>query len=228
MQDTFFLSEPELCNSLNPDLKDNVKKAHEGNCYGSIGYRYNWEPEEARKNIMRTHTTPCSARMLLALSKEIAKTKVFTPKKYFSIDKVFRNEATDATHLYEFHQVEGLIADTKVSLKQLMGIIAEFFKRLGITNVKFKPTYNPYTEPSMEIYGYHPILKKIVEIGNSGVFRPEMLLPMGLPENVNVIAWGLSLERPAMINYKLDNIRNLLGHQVPLKFVRTNPIFCLP
>ena len=48
----------------------------------------------------------------------------------------------------------------------------------------FKPTYNPYTEPSLEIHGYHPILKKQVEIGNSGVFRPEMLVPMGLPPDV--------------------------------------------
>ena len=68
----------------------------------------------------------------------------------------------------------------------------------------------------------------MVEIGNSGVFRPEMLLALGLPEDVTVIAWGLSLERPAMIHYKLDNIRNLLGHQVPLKFVKSNPVFCLP
>ena len=49
---------------------------------------------------------------------------------------------------------------------------------IGITKLWFKPAYNPYTEPSMEIFGYHPLLKKKVEIGNSGIFRPEMLLPM--------------------------------------------------
>ena len=177
---------------------------------------------------MRTHTTPCSARVLLLLAEETKKTGKFKPKKYFSIDRVFRNEATDATHLFEFHQVEGLIADFNLTLRELMGIIGEFFKRLGITNLKYKPTYNPYTEPSMEVYGYHPTLKKMVEVGNSGIFRPEMLLALGLPEDVSVIAWGLSLERPAMIHYKLDNIRNLLGHQVPLKFLKNNPIFCLP
>lgn len=53
----------------------------------------------------------------------------------------------------------------------------------------------------MEIFVYHPQLKKTIEIGNSGVFRPEMLRPMGLPEDVSVIAWGLSLERPAMIRF---------------------------
>eukprot|EP01022_Parablepharisma_sp_SALTPOND_P024255 TRINITY_DN533_c4_g1_i1.p1 TRINITY_DN533_c4_g1~~TRINITY_DN533_c4_g1_i1.p1 ORF type:complete len:896 (+),score=108.64 TRINITY_DN533_c4_g1_i1:6026-8713(+) len=228
MQDTFYLTEPATCNTIPADLCEKVKKAHEGGSYGSIGYRYEWKLDEAKKNLMRTHTTPCSARMLYALAQETTKTGVFNPKKYFSIDRVFRNEATDATHLYEFHQVEGLIADFNLSLKQLMGIIGEFFKRLGITDLKYKPTYNPYTEPSMEIFGYHPILKRMVELGNSGIFRPEMLLALGLPEDATVIAWGVSLERPAMIHYKLDNIRDLLGHQVPLRFTKNNPIFCLP
>ena len=89
--------------------------------------------------------------------------------------------------------------DKNVSLAHLMGIISSFFNKIGITNVKFKPTYNPYTEPSTEIYGYHPQLKKMVEIGNSGVFRPEMLIPLGLPHDVNVLGWGLGLERPMMI-----------------------------
>jgi len=150
----------------------------------------------------------------------------FKPKKYFSIDRVFRNEAMDATHLAEFHQIEGLVADYNLSLANLMGIIAAFYERLGIprSNLRFKPAYNPYTEPSMEIFSYHAGLKKWVEIGNSGVFRPEMLLPMGLPPGVSVIAWGLSLERPTMILYKINNIRDLVGHKVNLDFVKKNPI----
>ena len=91
----------------------------------------------------------------------------------------------------------------------------------------FKPAYNPYTEPSMEIFGYHPTLKRKVEIGNSGVFRPEMLLPMGLPKDVNVIAWGLSLERPTMIQYNVGNIRDLIGSKVNVKTLRENPICCM-
>ena len=194
MQDTFYLSQPANCTSIPADLCPKVKKAHEGGDYGSIGYRYEWKEEEAKKNIMRTHTTPCSARMLSLLAEETKKTGQFKPKKYFSIDRVFRNEATDATHLFEFHQVEGLVADFNLSLRNLMAIIGEFFKRLGITGLKYKPTYNPYTEPSMEIYGYHPILKKMVEIGNSGEFRPVMLLAFGLPYDLTVLAWGLLLE----------------------------------
>lgn len=76
----------------------------------------------------------------------------------------------------------------------------------------------------MEIFGYHPILKKWTEIGNSGIFRPEMLRPMGLPEDVTVIAWGLSLERPAMIQYSIDNIRDLFGHKIELEKIQSMTI----
>lgn len=96
--------------------------------------------------------------------------------------------------------------------------------KIGITKLKFKPTYNPYTEPSLEFYGFHPQLKKWMELGNSGIFRPEMLQPMGLPPNVNVIAWGISLERPTMIYYNLSNIRDLFGHKVALTSTKNNKI----
>ena len=133
------------------------------------------------------------------LAEEYKESGTFHPAKFFSIDRVFRNETLDATHLAEFHQIEGLVADRGLTLGDLIGIIYAFFKKLGIEKLRFKPAYNPYTEPSMEIFSYHEGLKKWVEIGNSGVFRPEMLLPMGLPEDVNVIAWGLSLERYIVI-----------------------------
>ncbi|NXT42022.1 SYFA ligase, partial [Pelecanoides urinatrix] len=121
----------------------------------------------------------------------------FSPVKYFSIDRVFRNESLDATHLAEFHQVEGVVADRGLTLGHLMGILRQFFTKLGtgghlggggagdspgppltpllspgITQLRFKPAYNPYTEPSMEVFSYHKGLKKWVEVGNSGVFRP--------------------------------------------------------
>ncbi|XP_015472109.1 phenylalanine--tRNA ligase alpha subunit [Parus major] len=148
----------------------------------------------------------------------------FTPVKYFSIDRVFRNESLDATHLAEFHQVEGVVADRGLTLGHLMGILRQFFTKLGISQLRFKPAYNPYTEPSMEVFSYHEGLKKWVEVGNSGVFRPELLLPMGLPENISVIAWGLSLERPTMIKYGINNIRELMGHRVNLQMVYDSPM----
>lgn len=176
---------------------------------------------EAFKNLLRTHTTAVSSQMLYKLANQPGG---FKPARYFSIDRVFRNETMDATHLCEFHQVEGLVADYNLSLGDLIGTIETFFKKIGITQLRFKPAFNPYTEPSMEIFGYHPDLQKWTEIGNSGMFRPEMLTPMGLPENVRVIAWGLSLERPTMIKYRIKNIRDLFGHKVEMARTRTAPI----
>lgn len=218
--DTFFISDPQSSSNFPMDYLKRVKKVHSKGGYGSQGYGYNWKIEEAQKNLLRTHTTAVSARMLYKLAQQ----QKFTPVKYFSIDRVYRNETLDATHLAEFHQVEGVIADYNLKLSDLIGILAEFFSKLGITELEFKPAYNPYTEPSMEIFCFHKGLGKWIEIGNSGVFRPEMLLPMGLPETVNVIAWGLSLERPTMIKYNYNNIRDLVGPKVDLQMVQTTPL----
>merc|ERR1712012_467010 len=136
--------------------------------------------------------------MLKLFAEDYEKTGVFMPRKCFSIDRVFRNETVDATHLAEFHQVEGVVADKGLGLGHLIGVFKEFFRRINIPELKFKPAYNPYTEPSMEIFMWHKGLNKWVEVGNSGVFRPEMLRPMGIPEDVTVIAWGLGLERQTM------------------------------
>ncbi|CAD5112718.1 DgyrCDS1936 [Dimorphilus gyrociliatus] len=216
--DTFFISDPAKSLKLPTDYLERVKTVHSKGGYGSQGYKYDWKIEEAQKNLLRTHTTAVSTRMLYKLAQQ----KEFKPAKYFSIDRV--NESIDSTHLAEFHQVEGLIADRDLTLGNLMGVLKEFFSKLGIKKLRFKPAYNPYTEPSMEIFGYHDGHKKWVEIGNSGVFRPEMLLPMGLPKDVSVIAWGLSLERPTMIKYKIDKITKLFGPKVSLAAVYKNPI----
>ena len=139
-----------------------------------------------------------------------------------------RDRAQDSTHLCEFHQVEGLVADYDLSLGTLIGVIKQFFTEIGIPAVRFKPAFNPYTEPSMEVFGFHPDLKKWTEIGNSGIFRPEMLLPMGLPPNVRVIAWGLSLERPTMIKYRIKNIRDLFGHKTDMARTKNAPMARFP
>lgn len=217
--DTFFLSDPKLSDDIPFEYMEKVKTVHSKGGYGSQGYGYDWSIDEAKKNLLRTHTTAVSARMLYKLAQDD-----FKPTKYFSIDRVFRNESLDATHLAEFHQVEGVVADYNLTLGHLIGILHEFFRKLGIEKLKFKPAYNPYTEPSMEIFCYHEGLKKWIEVGNSGMFRPEMLLPMGLPKNVNVIAWGLSLERPTMIKYGINNIRDLVGPRINLQIVYDSPV----
>ncbi|KAJ3142560.1 hypothetical protein HK100_001384 [Physocladia obscura] len=209
--DTFFLKDPATDDKFPPEYTQRVKEVHTNGGYGSIGYGYDWKKEEAEKLILRTHTTAVSSNMLYQLAQE----KEFRPVKYFSIDRVFRNETTDATHLAEFHQLEGVVADRGLTLGDLIGVLHNFFAKLGIPKIKFKPAFNPYTEPR---------LGKWVEIGNSGMFRPEMLRPLGLPEDVSVIAWGLGLERPTMIKYGYDDIRELLGHKVNIDMVQKNPI----
>lgn len=222
--DTFFLTKPERTpiEKLPADYVERVRQTHERGGYGSTGYGYYWKTSEAEKNLLRTHTTAVSSRMLYRLAQ--TQKDGFKPAKYFSIDRVFRNEAIDRTHLAEFHQIEGVICDRGVTLGDLIGTLHLFFSRLGLPKLRFKPAYNPYTEPSMEIFSYSEELGKWMEVGNSGVFRPEMLRPMGLPEDVNVIAWGLSLERPTMILYGINNIRDLFGHKVSLSMVRKNPV----
>ncbi|KAL8804136.1 MAG: hypothetical protein Q9182_002770 [Xanthomendoza sp. 2 TL-2023] len=244
LQDTFYISDPpqadkpradplvteKLADGSIPSPKsqgahrqdyesywNDVKEVHEQGKYGSIGYRYPFKDEESLRLVLRTHTTAVSTYMLYKLASNPR------PARYFSIDRVFRNESVDATHLAEFHQVEGVIADFGLALGGLIGFMEVFFGKMGIHQLRFKPAYNPYTEPSLEIFGYHKGLGKWVEIGNSGMFRPEMLEPMGLPKDMRVYGWGLSLERPTMIKYGVKNIRELLGHKVDLNFVESNP-----
>lgn len=222
--DTFFVESPGRAQDLPPQYLEAVKTMHESGGRGSTGWRYTWSEDEARKNILRTHTTAVTSRVLNRLAEDYKKTGVFKPRKCFSIDRVFRNETLDHTHLAEFHQVEGFVADRGIGLGHLIGVLREFFLRLGITGLRFKPAYNPYTEPSMEIFGYHPLLKKTVELGNSGVFRPEMLLPMGLPEDVTIIAWGIGLERTAARMYGIRGIRELFSHEQDLADTRKRPV----
>ncbi|KAF2792836.1 hypothetical protein K505DRAFT_325892 [Melanomma pulvis-pyrius CBS 109.77] len=194
-----------------------VQAVHQEGAFGSIGYRYPWSEDECLRLVLRTHTTAVSTWVLHRLAENPR------PARYFSIDRVFRNESVDATHLAEFHQVEGVIADFGLTLGGLMKFLEDFFAKMGLENLRFKPAYNPYTEPSMEIFGYHKGLKRWLEIGNSGMFRPEMLEPMGLPKDLRVYGFGLSLERPTMMKYGVDNIRELLGHKSDLRWIREQP-----
>ncbi|RDX55684.1 phenylalanine-tRNA ligase [Polyporus arcularius HHB13444] len=252
VQDTFYLSDPAVSLPPPKAYYDRVAKVHEHGDYGSTGYRAPWSHDESRKLLLRTHTTATSANMLWKLAarcrgeegeadaEEVFQRegahatatvpgagKVgpdgFRPAKLFSIDRVFRNETMDATHLAEFHQVEGVVADRGLTLADLIGFMRVFFKKMGLENIRFKPAYNPYTEPSLEIFAFHPQLKKWVEVGNSGMFRPEMLEPMGFPKDVHVHGWGISLERPTMIRYGINNIRTLVGHKVSLESVEQSP-----
>jgi phenylalanyl-tRNA synthetase alpha chain len=153
------------------DYYERVKTVHTEGGYGSQGYRAPWSHDESQKLLLRTHTTASSAHMLYKLAAKCrgetsstdaplahdhgSSTDVnatqddgFRPAKLFSIDRVFRNETMDATHLAEFHQVEGVVADKNLTLADLIGFMRVFFAKLGLDKLRFKPAYNPYTEVS--------------------------------------------------------------------------------
>lgn len=129
-QDTFFVKDPAQSKIMDPEYWDRVKKMHEKGGDGSIGWRYDYSTPESQKNVFRTHTTAVSSRMLYKMASE-----GFRDRKLFSIDRVFRNETLDATHLAEFHQIEGLVCGKDLGLQHLMGIIKEFFNKIGISPI---------------------------------------------------------------------------------------------
>ncbi|MCR8470454.1 MAG: phenylalanine--tRNA ligase subunit alpha [Candidatus Korarchaeota archaeon] len=216
MQSTYWLAQPKEGKLPDEELVNEVKKVQEnGGNTGSTGWRLPWDVKIAKRCILRTHTTASTFRVLGYLIKT---GKIKPPVKFFAIGRVFRNETIDWKHLCEFHQIEGFVIAPNLTLRSLMGYIKEFYSRMGIKKIRFKPTYNPYTEPSMEIFTWHEKTGRWVEIGNSGMFRPEALAPYNV--RWPTIAWGLALERLAMIIWNIEDIRKLLGHGVNIDWLR--------
>jgi len=205
LQDTFYLKRPEKFDlggendsNTNADLIEKVKAIHEnGGDTGSTGWEYIWSKEEAERSLLRTHTTVNTIRYLSQNPEP--------PVKVFSLGRVFRKEAIDSTHLPEFHQIEGILMEEGASFGMLIGLLKEFYSRMGFDEIRFRPGYFPYTEPSMEVeVRFHG---KWLELGGSGIFRKEVTSPFGL--KYPVLAWGLGLERLAMLRLGLKDIREL-------------------
>jgi len=199
MQDTFYVAEPKRGQLPDDKLVEAVARTHEnGGDTGSTGWRYKWDIEKARQLVLRTHTTSASIRALAANPKP--------PRKVFCIGKTFRREATDQTHLAEFMQIDGIIIDEQATLATLFGTLEAFYKKMGAEEVRFRPSFFPYTEPSAEVFAKMGKLGW-VEMCGSGVFRPEVTQPLGC--KVPVLAWGGGVERIAMLRFGLDDIRKL-------------------
>ncbi len=191
LADTFYLqgSDPLPKNEVVARVRDVHEK----------GWKYSWQDSAAMQRVLRTHTTAVSARTLAShYGKDVE-------KKYFAIGRVFRNEATDYKHLAEFHQVEGIIVSKNGNFRELLGTLKTFYARLGFDQIRFRPSFFPYTEPSLEIEVYFKPKKQWMELGGAGIFRPEVC--KALWGNYPVLAWGLSLERPLMMLLDLDDIR---------------------
>jgi len=198
LADTFYL-EGEAPLPADKALVKRVKEAHEK------GWKYRWSEAEAEKMVLRTHTTALSARYVAAMKDK-------KPRKYFAVGRVFRNEATDYKHLAEFHQLEGIVAWEGATFRDLLGLLKEFYRKLGFEKIRFRPSFFPYTEPSLEIEVYYEPRKQWMELGGAGVFRPEVSIP--LAGVYPVLAWGLSLERPLMLQLGLEDIRALYRNDI--------------
>jgi len=217
--DRFALEQPTHIDELPDDLVDRVERAHkEGVGPDGDGYHSPWDEDFARALALRGHTTSLSTRYLSG--EEIGDLE--PPQRYFSVEKVYRNDTLDPTHLLEFFQIEGWVMAEDLSVRDLMGTFEEFYSQFGITDIQFKPHYNPYTEPSFELFGTHPTTGELVEIGNSGIFREEMLEPLGV--ECDVMAWGLALERLLMLMYGFEDIRDIHGTLCDLELLRETEV----
>lgn len=202
LQDTFFIKKPQYGNLADKKLVELVKKAHESGISNSKGWQYEWSKEEAMKNILRTHNTVLSAKTLANLNLNEL------PQKFFAVGKCFRNETLDWKHLFELTQVEGIVVDENANFKHLIGYLKEFFNKMGYKKVRVRPAYFPYTEPSAEVEVFHPVKREWIELGGSGIFRPEVTVPL-LGKDIPVLAWGLGLERTIVEYYNIKDLRLL-------------------
>jgi phenylalanyl-tRNA synthetase alpha chain len=216
--DQFALDVPPM-EGLPADLVERVADAHRnGEGPDGDGYHSPWTEDVAREVDLRGHTTSLSMRYLSG--HEVGELE--PPQRYFSVEKVYRNDTLDPTHLLEFFQIEGWVMAEDLSVRDLMGTFTEFYSQFGITDIQFKPHYNPYTEPSFELFGRHPETGDLIEIGNSGMFRDEVLRPLGV--DCDVMAWGLALERLLMLIYGFDDIRDVHGTLCDLELLRETEV----
>jgi phenylalanyl-tRNA synthetase alpha chain len=207
MQDTFYLRETLPL----PNGYEKVKAMHQsGGETSSTGWGGAWKEEKAEQCVLRTHTTSISIQHLAKNPNP--------PVKAFCIGRVYRREAIDTTHLAEFEQLEGIVMDEGVTFGNLLGILREFYHRMGFLGVRFKPSYYPYTEPSLDAEVYVEGLGWI-EMGGAGVFREEVTAPLGI--NYPVLAWGLGVSRIAMLRLGLKDLRYL--HRSDVAFLRETP-----
>jgi len=200
IHDVLLLKNPSKGSLPDENFVAKVKATHEGGWITeSLGWGGMWSKDEAAKLIMRSQGTAVSARTLFENKDK--------PQKYFMVDRVFRSDVIDAKHLNEFDHCEGIVVGENLTFSHLLGFLKEIAEIIGAEEVKFKPSYFPFTEPSVEMYVKYPQLGW-VEVGGAGLMRPEVLKPMGV-EKSQVLAWGLGIGRLAMFKLGVNDIRTL-------------------
>ena len=203
LQDTFYIENLKSQNQASSAQIKQVSKSHSQN------WHYDWKLSESQKMVLRTHTTCVTIKYLAEQKPDEA--------RIFSLGRVFRNEKVSYKHLVEFNQIEGIVIGNNTTLRDLMGIQKEFYKQLGLTKIKFWPTFFPYTEPSLQTMVYNEKLGKWIELFGMGIFRPEVTKPLGIDKPV--LAWGGGIERIAMLKYELDDVREFYNNN--LNWLRT-------
>jgi phenylalanyl-tRNA synthetase alpha chain len=199
MHDTYYLSGLANVNEIaTKEQITNVSKIHTKNSINA------WNILESTRLVMRTHTTPVTLKYLADNQPDEA--------KLFSVGTVFRNEKVTKGHLSEFFQIEGIVTKPDASIRDLMGLQTEFYRKLGIQKVRFWPTFFPYTEPSLQSMVYIESINKWLELFGMGIFRDEVTLPMKIRNPV--LAWGGGLERLAMLRLGVDDIRALYSNKI--------------
>lgn len=214
LHDTFFIK--KIQGKLpNKELVEKVKKAHESGLDSSKGWGYKWNEEEAKKVVLRTHTTCLSAQKLFSLEKgEI-------PGKFFAIGKNFRNETVDWSHGFEFNQTEGIVIDPDANFRHLIGYLKEFAEKMGYKKLRIQPAYFPYTEPSLEGAVWNEEKQTWMEVLAAGIFRPEVTIPL-LGTALPVLAWGPGFDRLMMEAHEIKDLRELYKNNI--KILKEKPV----
>jgi len=212
IHDVYYIKDPEYAVSLPEPYLSQVALTHEnGWKTGSSGWGYAFDKKRTHRLVLRSQGTVISAKTL---------THAKIPGKYFGVVRCFRYDQTDATHLVDFYHAEGIVLGENVNLRTLLGLLKMFAVEVAkATEVKYVPAYFPFTEPSVEVHMKHPVLGWC-ELGGAGIFRPEVTLPLGI--SVPVIAWGLGVDRMAMMSLGLNDIRDLFTNNIEEVRLRRN------
>ncbi|MDD9821002.1 MAG: phenylalanine--tRNA ligase subunit alpha, partial [Nitrospira sp.] len=202
IHDVYFVKTPTHAEKIAEPFLSRVAAAHaDGGSTGSRGWGYRYDPERAHRLILRSQGTAVSARTLAS--------NPLIPGKYFSIARCFRYDQVDATHATDFFQVEGIVLGDAINFRTLLGLLTLFAREMAQAQESaFLPAYFPFTEPSVELHVRHPRLGWM-ELGGAGLLRPEVTHPLGV--TVPVIAWGLGLDRMAMVALGIHDIRDLFS-----------------
>ncbi|MEM2192481.1 MAG: phenylalanine--tRNA ligase subunit alpha [Candidatus Hadarchaeales archaeon] len=203
IHDSLSLSKPSRARLPMP-LAKRVAAAHEKGVAGSKGWGYRFSFDISSRPVLCSQTTSATARYLASHPEP--------PAKVFCIDRVYRHEKIDYKHLAEFYQCEGIVMEKDLNLSDMLGYLKEIAEKLGFKKIRFRPGYFPFTEPSVEADIYYEKRGEWIEVLGAGMFRPEMLEPMGI--KYPVLAWGIGLTRLAMLKLGLDDIRDLFNNDL--------------